>query len=541
MASVYDLAASLLWAITPEYFDLIMAVAEGISTPQQLAELALRAKQEKDWAATLAFLNLSPELQAVALQAGQRANNTRKVEMRGDVAIIPIEGAIFRRANLFSELSSNATSIQVLATDFFKTTRELNAKGVVLNVDSPGGEVNGTPELAGHIFAARSLGIPLWTYSGGTMASASLWLGLAAQKVYVHPSTRSGSIGVMAKYTAGGKHNERVIISSNAPNKNLDPNTAKGELALQKEVDKAESMFIADMARFRGVTTEKVIKDFGAGGTMFGEDAVAAGLVDGISSFEDVIAEMQDVINTQARTSFDMGAVSDQEMAAAHHAVASLLATEQATGKDTEEMALNDTLKKLVAGLSPEEKAELLGQDATSQQPPAPPAQPPAPPVQPPAQQPPYQAAQPPAPPATQANADALAQAQAALATERTARITAECNTFLAEVATKITPAEKAGVTSMYQTLAALADGGTALATYKASIVARPTNPMLKEMVPADGGLRVLQNNANGSGSAASEAEDEAAVIARCLSMTQTGQDAFAALKAGEIKPAAHA
>jgi capsid assembly protease len=538
MGSAFNLVASLLWGITPEYFDLVVAIAERVGTVDELTRLALAAKQEKDHASTLAFieqrlafLETDARLKGVALQVGERARNTRRVEMRDGIAILPVEGAIFRRANLFSELSGNATSVQVMATDFNTTIKAPETQGMIINGDTPGGDINGISEMAGHIRAAADAsGKPVWVYTGGMLCSAGLWLGRAAQKIHAHPTSVLGSIGVMAIIRTG-KDNSKVIISEQSPNKNLDPNTPKGETALQQQVNRAASFFLADLAKYSGKTVEEIQEKWGKGGTMFGADALDAGMVDELSTFEETIAQMQDVIATQKRTSVALAAVTDVEIAAASRVVAHTLASTMADEERTDDnMALSDSLKLFIAGLPADERAELLagntqptqpgGNAGAAQQPPPPPAAPAAA-----------------ASTAGGGQPDLLAQAL-----ERA--VNAECTAFFATVANKVTPAERAGLEGTYKALAKINDGGAALEGFKATLVARSVHPaMAGEQVPNNGkvAVTVLPNDGSATGTAQTQEEKDAAQVAACLSMTTVGQQAAAALKAGEIAPAAHA
>lgn len=534
--NAFNLFASFLWGITPEYFSLMMAIVEG-ATIEDLTKLALAAKQQKDHADTLAFieqrlacLENKPELKSVALQVGQRAQNTRRIEMRDGIAIMPMHGAIFRRANLFSELSGNATSVQVMATDFHKSITAPETKGLIIDADTPGGDINGISEMAGHVYAARESGKPVWLYTGGQCCSAGLWIGRAASKMIVHPTSMLGSIGVMA-IIRSSRDNTKTIISSQSPNKNLDPNTAKGEIELQKQVDRAAAFFLRDLSKFSGMTVEAIQEKWGKGGTLFGEDAKDAGMVDDLASYEETIAQMTDAIATSTRRSFAVATVSDVEVTAATTAARAIAqASNVAEERETDTMALSDSLKTFIAGLPENERAELLGSSTTQNGGGSATAPPPA---QPPTQQAVH----------TQAATASAGGAQPDALTQALARATnAECTAFFAAVTNKVTPAERPGLEATYKALAGINDGGVSLEAFKASITARGVHPaMAGETVAADGTVRVLPNDGTQQTDTRTQAEKDAELVAKCLTMTTVGQDAAAALKAGEIRPAAHA
>jgi membrane-bound ClpP family serine protease len=70
-----------------------------------------------------------------------------------------------------------------------------NVKAVVIDVDSPGGSVDGVAELFDQIYSARG-SKPITAISNTLMASAAYWIGTAADELVVSPSGQVGSVGV---------------------------------------------------------------------------------------------------------------------------------------------------------------------------------------------------------------------------------------------------------------------------------------------------------------------------------------------------------
>lgn len=96
--------------------------------------------------------NESP--QAVAAKLGRDLQNTYTATEREGVAIIPVTGPLFRYANLFTAVSG-ASSYELIARDFTAALENPQIKGIILDIDSPGGEVNGVSELSNMVYAAR--------------------------------------------------------------------------------------------------------------------------------------------------------------------------------------------------------------------------------------------------------------------------------------------------------------------------------------------------------------------------------------------------
>lgn len=270
--SAFSVASSQPWLIQAEWLETILDVSQRLGDPK-----------------------------ALQTQLGRALDNTRTVRMIDGIAVVPVVGPIFRYANLFTEISG-ATSTQVLATDIRSAVDNPFVKGIVLQIDSPGGEANGINELASLVRASTARK-PIVAYGGGTVASAAYWLAAAANELVVDATAMVGSIGVVMSYLDTSKRDERAdvrrvdIVSSVSPDKRVDPNTDAGRAKVQAIVDALAEVFVASVARFRGTTVAKVTADYGRGGVLIGQQARHAGMVDRIGSLDAVIAELSGRLN----------------------------------------------------------------------------------------------------------------------------------------------------------------------------------------------------------------------------------------------------
>lgn len=234
--------------------------------------------------------------EAVATKLGKPLESTWTVETRDGIAIVPVNGPIFRYANLFT-MFSGGTSVQDLATDFQASMEDPAIKAILLNVDSPGGEVAGINEMASMIRAAAGKK-PVVTYVGGMAASGAYWLASQTQAIVGDPTAVLGSIGIVATFRDRKAADEKAgianyeIVSSQSPKKRLDPGTESGRALIQAVLDDLAAEFVASVASGRGVTEEKVLADFGQGGVMTAKRAIDAGMADQLGSFESVLAEL---------------------------------------------------------------------------------------------------------------------------------------------------------------------------------------------------------------------------------------------------------
>lgn len=298
-ASAFDLVAAQPWAITREMLETISAIA----------------RREHD----------GPE--AVEARLGRPLQNTRQVTMRGDVAIVPLVGPVFRYANLFTQVSG-ATSLDVLATDFQAAVDDPAVKAIVLAIDSPGGQASGIAEFAALVRASSK---PVTAYVDGAAASAAYWIAAAADTIVTSKTGELGSIGAVFSVRAPDKASGTIeIVSSQSPKKRADVSTDEGRGLIQARADKFAEIFIADVAAFRGVSVDKVLADFGQGDMRMGADAVALGMADSVGTLEEVIAGLSGVPALNSRApALSKGVTMDlEQLRAAHPDLAAALVAE---------------------------------------------------------------------------------------------------------------------------------------------------------------------------------------------------------------------
>jgi signal peptide peptidase SppA len=185
------------------------------------------------------------DIAAVEQRLGRPLNNEQKAyDIVDGVALLPIEGVIAKRMNLFSQISGGA-STQLVARNLRDALADPAVHSVILMIDSPGGSVDGTQALASEVFAARSVK-PIVTLASGVMASAAYWIGSAAQGSYIADvTTNVGSIGVVASHvdisqaeTARGvKTTEIVAGKYKRVASQYGPLTEDGRQSIQDAVD----------------------------------------------------------------------------------------------------------------------------------------------------------------------------------------------------------------------------------------------------------------------------------------------------------------
>jgi capsid assembly protease len=277
------------------------------------AGAALRALAESAWAITPEALRTMVGVASRTLQASPEAIERFRTERHEDapvlqlfdgIAVVRITGSMFRHAGLFGAISG-ATSYEALAKALGTAQQDRSIRGVLLDLDSPGGEVNGCQELVEIISAVRQ-SLPVRAHISGFGTSAAYWLASATERVTIAPTGVAGSIGVLATflddsaYMAEQGLREITIVSSQSPRKAMDPATDAGRAAVQRMLDDLADVFVRSVATHRGVTPDDVLSRFGQGAVFVGHAAVGTGLVDAVTTFEAAFGELRDAVAGRA-------------------------------------------------------------------------------------------------------------------------------------------------------------------------------------------------------------------------------------------------
>lgn len=237
---------------------------------------------------------VTPE--ALSAYRAEAMKNAERATVRDGVAILNVEGPLFKKANLMTEFCG-ATSYESLMRDFHAALDDGKVRAILLNVDSPGGEARGVGEFASAVRAARGRK-PIVAYAGDLAASAAYWIASAADRIVTGPGAALGSIGVRATFPDTRERDARsgvrshTFVSSQSPFKVSDPATKDGAERIKSRVDALAQVFVDAVADNRGVTVAQVLDGFGKGDVLIGAEAVAAGMADSLGTFESTLAAL---------------------------------------------------------------------------------------------------------------------------------------------------------------------------------------------------------------------------------------------------------
>lgn len=214
------------------------------------------------------------------------------MEIRGDMAIIPIKGTLFKHAGLLEKMCG-ACSYEDITRDLHEATNVVGVQTIWLNIDSPGGQCVGNQEVAGYIEELRGQGFEINAYTDSEMCSAAYNIAAACGYVVCSSSAYVGNIGAMMalldnseRYRMEGLKTE---LFASGPLKGVGADglalTGEQRAYLQGLVDTFAGMFKENVTRNRGPKGDAM-----NGQVIIGKNAADAGLVDEIrASLEEAI------------------------------------------------------------------------------------------------------------------------------------------------------------------------------------------------------------------------------------------------------------
>ncbi len=254
------------WLITDESFAAMCKIAE------QFDFQSLASKSDGAQA-------------AIPLFQDEYDDDQGYLKVENGIGIITIDGPIVKDPNLFERLFFGASDMDAISAALEEAGERPDVKGALLDINSPGGTVIGTPELAS---AVRQLARSKYVYSftDGMMASAAYWIGSQTDAIYATPSSRVGSVGVLQTVTnrtdqlkmrgvtvetfSAGKYKSAGLPHA--------PLTDEQRAMIQANVDEIHADFkAAVLARGRQIPPEAM-----EGQDFTGKNAAANGMVTGL-------------------------------------------------------------------------------------------------------------------------------------------------------------------------------------------------------------------------------------------------------------------
>lgn len=228
--------------------------------------------------------------------AGGWAKNGARLDPRGYVAVVRIDGEIYGGPPSGDVLSEGGTSSEEVMEELEDARKDVNAKAILLRINSPGGSTGATQEIAEEMDKIKNSGKPIVVSMGDTCASAGYWLASKGDYVFASPATLTGSIGVYIDYTNVedlmdklGIKNEKIKSGDHKDMLSMyRPMTDDEKDMLQSMVNDIYEQFVTTVAEGRHMDKDKV-RQIADGRVITGREAQNLGLVDAMGNYYDAL------------------------------------------------------------------------------------------------------------------------------------------------------------------------------------------------------------------------------------------------------------
>jgi HK97 family phage prohead protease len=246
----------------------------------------------------------APDVPAARLE---EAEKRELYSVDDGIAVIDIAGTLVNRAPMGVEAQSGLTSYEEIANDLARAVADESVRGIMLRINSPGGEAAGLMDMARAISSASEKK-PVWASADSQAYSAAYWIAAAADQIYVSEDSGVGSIGVIAQHVDQSEWNKNegltiTTVTAGAHKADFSPHAPLSNEAhqrLQAIVDEFYGMFVDGVARNRKMAKAAVRAT--EADTYRGQKAIDAGLADKLGGFREAMGAMSAMLASGKRS-----------------------------------------------------------------------------------------------------------------------------------------------------------------------------------------------------------------------------------------------
>lgn len=215
----------------------------------------------------------------------------------GNIAVIPIQGTLTHNLGTLHPYSG-MTGYDGIEAKINVAMSDKSIKGILLDIDSPGGEVSGCFDLTDHIYRLRDIK-PIWSISNEFAASAAYSIASSASRIITPRTGGYGSVGVL---TAHVDHSEqfrnagvdvKLIFSGDhkVDGNPYNPLPKVVEAKIQGEIDSLRELFVKTVARNLNKSYDDIFDTQAS--VYYGKDALDIGMAHDVMSFNETLIEFQ--------------------------------------------------------------------------------------------------------------------------------------------------------------------------------------------------------------------------------------------------------
>jgi capsid assembly protease len=248
----------------------------------------------------------SPHLADPASDAPNGGQRPRGYSIDRGVATLPVRGVLVRRAGQIDADSTPLQSYESLTRVLRAARADSRVRGILLELDSPGGEAGGVFDFAAEIRRTAQLK-PVWAIANDDALSAAYALAAGAERIWITDTGAAGSIGVVALHLDRSRFDAEngfayTYVYKGAHKIDANPHlplTAEARGQVQGEVDRLYDMLISSIAGHRRLAPEQLRATEAA--IYFGDNARDAGLVDQVGTLDQAHAALAERVSLNSR------------------------------------------------------------------------------------------------------------------------------------------------------------------------------------------------------------------------------------------------
>jgi protease-4 len=199
------------------------------------------------------------------------------------VAAVDVSGVIYESDRLIDTLKDLSENSKV--------------KGIILQVNSPGGVINPTKEIFDYI---QTINKPVYASMGTVAASGGYYISSACDRIFAMPTTITGSIGVIMHMSNYHKLMEKIGIDNfvlksgkfkdiGSPDREM---TEEEKAMLMQTIMDMYEQFVEDILKRRNMDEDK-LREQADGRVFTGKRALEMGFVDNLGNHREAFEEMK--------------------------------------------------------------------------------------------------------------------------------------------------------------------------------------------------------------------------------------------------------
>lgn len=222
------------------------------------------------------------------------SSKQKRIQEKNKIAVVHVEGTIST-----GEIGFNIAGSSGIVKNINKARDDENVKGIILRINSPGGDVYASKMITNALEEFQSTGRPVISSMGDIAASGGVWVTTTSEEIWAENTTLTGSIGVYSiipdpspLLNWAGIQNDGISmtkagdVNDLSRGMNEELNEFYGE-----NTENIYEDFVTRVANNRGMNFSEVL-DFAGGRIWRGDTALELGLVDKLGSLDEAIESM---------------------------------------------------------------------------------------------------------------------------------------------------------------------------------------------------------------------------------------------------------